>query len=103
MKPGAHLELAFSRFHDRKLRKIQLPKKFHLKELSSAPEALWILSNEGHIYMRGGITPSSPEGVCWKKLDLTQLKDTTIVSLSLSSDSAWAVDKDGDTEFATKL
>ena len=45
--------------------------------------------------MRKKITPEVPEGSGWSKLDLTQLSSTKLKSIALGSDSAWAVDTDG--------
>ncbi len=67
--------------------------------MSAAPEALWILSTRGEVFVRSGITAEIEEGESWQQLDLSQLaKDgggAQLQSLSVGSDVAWATDADG--------
>ena len=85
--------------------------------LSAAPEAVWALTGSGKIFIRKGITLSSPEGKDWVKLDLTQLnvrlkilnfrvkkceyniyiyfQNIQLKCISLGSDMVWAVDVNG--------
>ncbi len=67
--------------------------------MAAAPEALWILSARGEIFMRMGITVDLPEGGGgWSALNLSQLESEgagRLRSVSLGSDAAWAVDEAG--------
>ena len=56
------------------------------------PEALWVLSHEGRVFIRVGLSASSLHGAAWASLELDQISDVHLTHLSLGSEVAWAVD-----------
>lgn len=61
--------------------------------IASAPEALWLLSDDGSVYLRQDITESNPVGIHWRKLNLEQLhSQVEMVSISCGPDVVWACD-----------
>jgi len=95
LKPRTN-ELYFCSFQDDTLDKVQFPYKDPIISVAAAPEGLWVLTLEGHIYMRTGMNRTL-EGSGWKELNLDQLRSSnvTLSNISISSDSAWGVDTRG--------
>lgn len=89
-------ELYFSGFQDDSLDKVQFPYKDQIIAVAAAPEALWVLTLQGKIYIRTGMDRVL-EGNGWKELNLDQLASSgvSLSHISLSSDAAWAVDTKG--------
>ncbi|XP_061173817.1 tectonin beta-propeller repeat-containing protein 2-like isoform X2 [Saccostrea echinata] len=58
-------------------------------------DAVWVLTEDNQIFIRSGIRPSNPQGSGWCKLDLTQLGDTVLTSISCGTVNVWAVDTQG--------
>ncbi|CAG0889076.1 unnamed protein product [Darwinula stevensoni] len=74
---------------------ISIPDNKVILGLSAAPESLWMLTIDGNVYVRLGITSSLIEGKIWLPLPLTQLKDVELKHLSVSSEVVWACDSRG--------
>ena len=49
-KPGC--SLFYTAFHDASIHKVPAPSKEPIVSIASAPEALWVLTNQGHIFIR---------------------------------------------------
>ncbi|XP_014247991.1 tectonin beta-propeller repeat-containing protein 2 [Cimex lectularius] len=61
--------------------------------IAASPQVLWLLSDEGEIYVRQQITNCNPSGVNWAKLNLEQFDHVTqIVHISCGCDVVWACD-----------
>ncbi|XP_062587133.1 tectonin beta-propeller repeat-containing protein 2-like, partial [Saccostrea cucullata] len=58
-------------------------------------DAVWVLTEDNQIFIRNGIRSSNPQGSGWCKLDLTQLGDTVLTSISCGTVHVWAVDTQG--------
>ena len=43
--------------------------------ISCAPQVLWILSEEGRVFVRKGISDTKPMGTNWTELNLEQLRN----------------------------
>lgn len=41
--------------------------------LCTSRDAVWVLMEDGAVFIRSGVRPSNPQGVDWCKLDLSQL------------------------------
>ncbi|CAG0915181.1 unnamed protein product [Notodromas monacha] len=61
-------------------------------QLTSGPESLWMLTSSRKIYIRAGISASCPEGHSWSRLDLSQIGNDILTSISISSEVVWGVD-----------
>ncbi|BES88700.1 Hypothetical protein NTJ_01507 [Nesidiocoris tenuis] len=61
---------------------------------ASRPQALWLLSEDGEIFSKQGISHDNPIGSDWKKMDSEQLreKQMQIIHLSCGFDVVWACD-----------
>lgn len=91
MRPNTS-DLFYSKFHDHSLHPVATPSRGDILCLASVPEACWILTQNGHIFMRTDMSPDCPEGRGWEELDLTQLHKVSLVHLALGSETVWAVD-----------
>ncbi|KAL1124452.1 hypothetical protein AAG570_001078, partial [Ranatra chinensis] len=61
--------------------------------VASAPGTLWVLSDEGRVYIRHGITDANPCGTQWWKLNLEQISEKVQFShISCGCDVVWACD-----------
>ncbi|XP_013385306.1 tectonin beta-propeller repeat-containing protein 2-like isoform X1 [Lingula anatina] len=63
--------------------------------LSTTTDAVWGLTAGGTVYIRSGIGPHCPQGASWVQLDLDQLGDSKLVSVSCGTENVWAVDDKG--------
>ncbi|XP_039251985.2 tectonin beta-propeller repeat-containing protein 2-like isoform X1 [Styela clava] len=64
--------------------------------MSACKEALWVLHDDGTVYIRSGISADCLDGTEWNKLDTTeQLGKTKLVYLSCGTQNVWAVDSSG--------
>lgn len=63
--------------------------------LCTSRDAVWVLMEDGAVFIRSGVRPSNPQGVDWCKLDLSQLGDTMLTSISCGTLNVWAVDNQG--------
>ncbi|KAL4238724.1 Propeller [Mactra antiquata] len=63
--------------------------------ISVCTDALWGLTHSGQVFIRTGMSELEPRGTGWSELDLSQLEDTQIVSVSCSNLNVWSVDSDG--------
>eukprot|EP00105_Crassostrea_gigas_P024491 XP_011444745.1 PREDICTED: tectonin beta-propeller repeat-containing protein 2 isoform X1 [Crassostrea gigas] len=63
--------------------------------LCTSRDAVWVLMEDGAIFIRSGVRPSNPQGVDWCRLDLSQLGDTVLTSISCGTLNVWAVDNQG--------
>ncbi|RVE57688.1 hypothetical protein OJAV_G00218650 [Oryzias javanicus] len=73
---------------------VSLPPEVELAHLSACRDALWGLDSHGRVSIRT-LTPSCPAGLHWTRLDLSQLGDVRLVSVSCGSQNVWAVDNRG--------
>ncbi|KAF6215080.1 hypothetical protein GE061_009829 [Apolygus lucorum] len=62
--------------------------------LASRPQALWLLSEDGEVYIKQGISDDNPLGADWKKMNSEQLREKRfqISHLSCGFDVVWACD-----------
>ncbi|XP_055944172.1 tectonin beta-propeller repeat-containing protein 2-like isoform X1 [Argiope bruennichi] len=74
---------------------VELPRVPGIKSLIPTAQSLWLLSEDGQIFFRRGITPNCLEGVWWQKMDLSQLGSERIVDVSCSFEVAWACTNEG--------
>ncbi|XP_021379917.1 tectonin beta-propeller repeat-containing protein 2-like isoform X1 [Mizuhopecten yessoensis] len=75
---------------------VESPSPRHrLVGLSACPEAVWGLTENGFVFIRDGVRPDHPQGTEWVKLDLLQLGDVHLVSVSCGHTNVWALDSDG--------
>ena len=81
--------------HDGRLTQLVLPPGAVLQDISAVPGYLWLLTVRGSIFIRAGISSSQPVGTSWVKLSLGQLAGHRLLSISLGTDQAWAVDDEG--------
>ncbi|XP_023216674.1 tectonin beta-propeller repeat-containing protein 2-like [Centruroides sculpturatus] len=63
--------------------------------LTSAPEALWILTSLGKIFIINEIFCTNLEEINWKKLDLSQLANIHLVHITCGKNTVWACDNEG--------
>ncbi|KAK2826857.1 hypothetical protein Q5P01_021071 [Channa striata] len=73
---------------------VPLPPEVELTHLSACRDALWGLDTHGRISIRT-LSPSCPTGLHWTLLDLSQLGNVRLVSVSCGSQNVWAVDSRG--------
>ncbi|XP_062252837.1 tectonin beta-propeller repeat-containing protein 2 isoform X2 [Platichthys flesus] len=73
---------------------VPLSPEMELTHLSACPDALWGLDPHGRVRIRT-LSPSCPTGLNWTTLDLSQLGNVRLVSLSCGSQNIWAVDSLG--------
>lgn len=52
---------------------MELPMNQCVLSVSQRPEALWVLTSGGHIYVRAGLSATSLMGSHWLTLDLSQI------------------------------
>lgn len=69
--------------------------RYRLVVISACPDAVWGLAENGDVFIRGGVRPDCPRGTEWVKLDLLQLGDVQLMSLSCGHLNVWALDSDG--------
>ncbi|CAL1292236.1 unnamed protein product [Larinioides sclopetarius] len=78
---------------------VELPRVPGVRSLIPTAQSLWLLSEDGQIFFRRGITPNCLEGVWWQKMDLSQLEyvlgSELIVDASCSFEVAWACTNEG--------
>ncbi|GAB6021574.1 Tectonin beta-propeller repeat containing 2, variant 3 [Chamberlinius hualienensis] len=63
--------------------------------LNAAPEAVWLLTKAGRIFIRKDITANNVFGSKWVELDLTQITNHRLVHVCCGSNLVWAVDCKG--------
>uniref|UniRef100_A0A665UNC5 HPS5-like beta-propeller domain-containing protein n=1 Tax=Echeneis naucrates TaxID=173247 RepID=A0A665UNC5_ECHNA len=73
---------------------VPLPPEVELIHLSACRDALWGLDTHGQVNIRT-VSPSCPTGLHWTPLDLSQLGNVRLVSVSCGSQNVWAVDSRG--------
>ncbi|XP_069392362.1 tectonin beta-propeller repeat-containing protein 2 [Paralichthys olivaceus] len=73
---------------------VPLSPEMELTHLSACPDALWGLDTHGRVRIRT-LSQSCPTGLNWTTLDLSQLGNVRLVSLSCGSQNVWAVDSLG--------
>ncbi|KAM9707770.1 tectonin beta-propeller repeat-containing protein 2 isoform 2-T2 [Menidia menidia] len=73
---------------------VPLPAEVELSHLSACRDALWGLDSHGRVSIRT-LSPSCPSGLHWTPLDLSQLGNVRLVSVSCGSQNVWAVDSRG--------
>uniref|UniRef100_A0A4W3IVS6 Tectonin beta-propeller repeat containing 2 n=1 Tax=Callorhinchus milii TaxID=7868 RepID=A0A4W3IVS6_CALMI len=73
---------------------VQLPPDLEMVLISACPDAIWGLDSKGQIHIRT-LSESCPSGMHWTKLDVTQLGNVKLASLTCGSQHVWACDVDG--------
>ncbi|CAF89620.1 unnamed protein product [Tetraodon nigroviridis] len=73
---------------------VPLPPDMELTQLAACCDALWGLDSHGRVSIRT-LSPSCPFGLHWAPLDLSQLGNVRLVSVSCGSQNVWAVDHRG--------
>ncbi|XP_048830878.1 tectonin beta-propeller repeat-containing protein 2 [Brienomyrus brachyistius] len=77
---------------------VQLPTEMEMLQLSACHDALWGIDIYGRIHIRT-LSTSCPTGMYWTLLDLSQLGDVKLVSVSCGSQNVWACDQNGNVYF----
>eukprot|EP00095_Tigriopus_kingsejongensis_P003877 maker-scaffold387_size188669-snap-gene-0.19 protein:Tk03877 transcript:maker-scaffold387_size188669-snap-gene-0.19-mRNA-1 annotation:"wd repeat-containing protein cg11141" len=102
MKPNRN-DVFYTKFHDHQLHQVSHPPTLNtpISALAASPEALWILSSQGEIFIRTGIRPAQSEGLAWEKLDMSQLEGSgdKLEHIALGWDVVWALDTTGSVWF----
>lgn len=70
---------------------------FDISSICSVGWNLWVLSTNGEIYSRTGISQSCLQGLNWVPIDLLLIGNHKIRSLAMSSKFAWCIDEEGTT------
>ncbi|XP_029568931.1 tectonin beta-propeller repeat-containing protein 2 isoform X1 [Salmo trutta] len=70
---------------------VQLPQDTEMVQLSACRDALWGLDQHGRVHIRT-LSTSCPTGMHWNLLDLSQLDQVRLVSVSCGSQNVWACD-----------
>lgn len=73
---------------------VQLPPEVEMVKLSACRDALWGLDSHGWVHIRT-LSPTCPTGMHWTLLDLSQLGQVRLISMSCGSQNVWAVDSSG--------
>ncbi|GFS40087.1 hypothetical protein NPIL_576442 [Nephila pilipes] len=69
---------------------VELPQGSDVLSIIPTTQSLWLLSENGKIFIRRGMTQNCPEGVSWQMMNLTQLGSEKIIDISCSYEVAWA-------------
>lgn len=80
----------------RSLVPVELPSASGVRCLQPKYQSLWLLSEDGTISVRRGITPNCLQGIWWQPLDLLQLGSQKVIHISCSSFVSWACTEDGE-------
>ncbi|XP_010891212.4 tectonin beta-propeller repeat-containing protein 2 isoform X2 [Esox lucius] len=70
---------------------VQLPQDIEMVQLSACRDALWGLDQHGRVHIRT-LSASCPTGMHWNLLDLSQLGQVRLISISCGSQNVWACD-----------
>ncbi|KAJ7990937.1 hypothetical protein DPEC_G00292060 [Dallia pectoralis] len=73
---------------------VQLPQDIEMGQLSACRDALWGLDQHGRVHIRT-LSASCPTGMHWNLLDLSQLGQVRLISISCGSQNVWACDSYG--------
>ncbi|KAJ8377532.1 hypothetical protein AAFF_G00256280 [Aldrovandia affinis] len=73
---------------------VQLPPEVEMTQLCACRDAVWGLDAYGCIHIRT-LSPGCPSGLHWTRLDLSQLGQVRLVSVSCGSQHVWACDGNG--------
>ncbi|XP_042873453.1 tectonin beta-propeller repeat-containing protein 2-like [Penaeus japonicus] len=63
--------------------------------VAQRPEAIWVLTAAGDIFIRVGLSANSLHGSHWEQLDLHQIGDIHLCHLSCGTEVVWGVDTRG--------
>lgn len=63
--------------------------------VSQRPEVLWVLTSDGRVFIRAGLSASSLLGTHWDELDLSQIGDIQLCHISCGTEVVWGVDTRG--------
>ncbi|XP_054724762.1 tectonin beta-propeller repeat-containing protein 2-like [Uloborus diversus] len=74
---------------------VELPPISRIKCLQQCDQSLWLLSEEGTIYIRRGITPTCQQGMFWQPLDTKELGSYQIKNISCSHNVVWGCTAEG--------
>lgn len=72
-----------------------VPNNEYIMSVSQRPEAMWVLTSAGNIYIRVGLSANSLHGSHWEALDLNQIGDIHMCHLSCGMEVVWGVDTRG--------
>uniref|UniRef100_A0A8C8MLD1 HPS5-like beta-propeller domain-containing protein n=1 Tax=Oncorhynchus tshawytscha TaxID=74940 RepID=A0A8C8MLD1_ONCTS len=70
---------------------VQLPQDIEMVQLTACRDALWGLDHHGRVHIRT-LSTSCPTGMHWNLLDLSQLGQVRLISISCGSQNVWACD-----------
>ncbi|KAK3878006.1 hypothetical protein Pcinc_017328 [Petrolisthes cinctipes] len=74
---------------------LELPMNQCVLCVSQRPEAMWVLTSGGHVYVRAGLSATSVLGSHWLTLDLSQIGDIELCHVSCGMEVVWGVDTRG--------
>ncbi|CAK8680502.1 unnamed protein product [Clavelina lepadiformis] len=63
--------------------------------ISASREALWMVLESGDIFVRSGISPTTPSGRNWNHVKVNNQLDDKLINVSCGLQSVWAVDQSG--------
>ncbi|XP_041703972.1 tectonin beta-propeller repeat-containing protein 2 [Coregonus clupeaformis] len=70
---------------------VQLPQDIEMVQLTACRDALWGLDLHGRVHIRT-LSTGCPTGMHWNLLDLSQLGQVRLISISCGSQNVWACD-----------
>merc|ERR1719347_89143 len=87
--------LSCTNLHGGESHVMTLPQGEAVQDVGALPDALWLLTASGAVYIRVGFSQTKYSGTSWKKLNLSQIQDTRLKSISLATEKVWVVGSDG--------
>lgn len=79
--------------------KVHPPNRVALKYCSAGPRSLWALTAGQDVYVRLGISDTTPQGLKWFKVDMSSTDNGRLKSISCGNQVVWAVDYYGNAWF----
>jgi len=78
---------------------IHPPNRVVLKYCSAGPRSLWALTASQDVFIRLGISDTSPQGLKWLKVDMLSQKNRRLIHICNGNLVVWAVDFEGNVWF----
>lgn len=83
-------------YHERKLEQVALPTEEAIERLTVTADHLWLVTEEGNVFIRvTGSNSAGAGGNGWVNLSTLQFQTSQLRRISLGSDLAWACDDHG--------
>ncbi|XP_047105472.1 uncharacterized protein LOC124774869 [Schistocerca piceifrons] len=78
------------------LQPVELPSTSQVVCLAATLRAAWLLTAQGEVFIRQGLSDTCHNGYNWKRLDLSQIDNVRFTHVSCGRDVIWACDAQGD-------